>query len=163
MVKKHTLILDNEFIQYCQLNKIENVDELAKQTFNKGFSFLKYGETPKSILKVEEKIIEKEVIKEVPVEKIVEIIKEVEVIKEVIKEVEIIKEVKGKTKTIINEVIKEVPIEKIIHVENTVEIDRLKKENEDLKSELNKITQALESFNRNKVVKINNTNDLYDE
>ncbi len=132
MVKKYTLILDNEFIQYCNLNKIDDIDELAKQTFNKGFSFLKYGETPKSILKVQEKIIEKEIIKEVPVEKIVEIIKEV-------------------------------PVEKIQHVENTAEIDRLKKENEDLKSELNKITEALESFNKNKVVKVNNTNDLYDE
>lgn len=132
MVKKYTLILDNEFIQYCNLNKIDDIDELAKQTFNKGFSFLKYGETPKSILKVQEKIIEKEIIKEVPVEKIVEIIKEV-------------------------------PVEKIQHVENTTEIDRLKKENEDLKSELNKITEALESFNKNKVVKVNNTNDLYDE
>ncbi len=132
MVKKYTLILDNEFIQYCNLNKIDDIDELAKQTFNKGFSFLKYGETPKSILKVQERIIEKEIIKEVPVEKIVEIIKEV-------------------------------PVEKIQHVENTAEIDRLKKENEDLKSELNKITEALESFNKNKVVKVNNTNDLYDE
>lgn len=132
MVKKYTLILDNEFIQYCNLNKIDDIDELAKQTFNKGFSFLKYGETPKSILKVQEKIIEKEIIKEVPVEKIVEIIKEV-------------------------------PVEKIQHIENTAEIDRLKKENEDLKSELNKITEALESFNKNKVVKVNNTNDLYDE
>ena len=132
MVKKHTLILDNEFIQYCELNKIDNIDELAKQTFNKGFSFLKYGETPKSILKVEEKIIEKEVIKEVPVEKIIEIIKEV-------------------------------PVEKIERVENTIEIDKLRKENENLKLELNKITEALESFNRTKVIKRNNTNDLYDE
>ena len=132
MVKKYTLILDNEFIQYCELNKIDNIDELAKQTFNKGFSFLKYGETPKSILKVEEKIIEKEVIKEVPVEKIIEIIKEV-------------------------------PVEKIERVENTIEIDKLRKENENLKLELNKITEALESFNRTKVIKRNNTNDLYDE
>jgi dGTP triphosphohydrolase len=187
MEKKYTLILDNEFVQYCELNKITNINELAKETFNKGFSLLKYGETPKSIVKIEEKVIEKEVIREVPVERIVEVIKEipvekeiirevpVEIIKEVIKEVEVVREVKGEVETIVNEIIREVPVEvikevikevaveKIIHVENTIEIELLKKENEDLKSELNKITEALESFNRSKVIKTNNTNDLYDE
>jgi hypothetical protein len=46
MKKKYTLILDDEFIQYCQLNKIDNIDEFAKKTFNKGFTSLKYGDTP---------------------------------------------------------------------------------------------------------------------
>ena len=46
MKPKSTLILDNEFIQYCELNKIINIDKLAQETFNRGFSLLKYGEVP---------------------------------------------------------------------------------------------------------------------
>jgi hypothetical protein len=46
MKKKYTLILDNEFLQYCELNNITNVLDLAKKTFDKGFTTLKYGETP---------------------------------------------------------------------------------------------------------------------
>ncbi|CAJ1355323.1 unnamed protein product [Effrenium voratum] len=62
-----------------------------------------------------EKIVEKEVIKEVPVEKIVEKIVEVE--KEVIKEVPVEKIIVEK------EVIKEVPVEKI--VEKIVEVEKI--------------------------------------
>jgi hypothetical protein len=140
MKKKNSLILDNEFIQYCELNNIDDIDKTAKETFNRGFSLLKYGETPTGNLR--ERIVEKEVIvekiiyqdvikevevekivekvveitKEVPIEKIVEVIKEVPVerIVEVVKEVPI--EIKGKTKVITKEVVKEVPIEKIVEV-----------------------------------------------
>ena len=111
MKQKSSLILDKEFIQYCELNNIDDVEKLAKDTFNRGFTILKYGETPfgkpqtKEIIK--EVIKEIEVIKEVPIEKIVEIIKEVPV--EVIKEVPV--EVKGKTKVVTKEIIKEVKIQ----------------------------------------------------
>lgn len=47
MKKKYSLILDNEFIQFCELNNITDIDKMAKETFNKGFTILKYGETPK--------------------------------------------------------------------------------------------------------------------
>ena len=85
MKPKSTLILDSEFIQYCELNKIDNVDKLAQETFNRGFSLLKYGETPngnrtKEIVEVTIEV-SKAVI--VEVEKIVEVPNEV--IKEVIK------------------------------------------------------------------------------
>ena len=73
MKKKNTLILDDEFISYCELNRIEDIDKLAKETFNRGFTLLKYGETPNGINNT------KEIIKEVPIEKIIE--------KEIIKEV----------------------------------------------------------------------------
>ena len=145
MAKKYTLTLDKEFVQYCELNDIQDVEKKAKETFNRGFTILKYGETP-SHIKGKEVTIEKEVIKEVekivevtveklveiPVEVIREVIREVpvEVIKEIIKEVpvevEVVKEVQGKskTKTIIKEVpieiIKEVPVEVIKEV--TVEV-----------------------------------------
>lgn len=149
MKKKISLTLDKEFTQYCELNNIADPDKLAKQVFERGFSLLKYGETPnglKSDTKIIEKeiVIEKEIIKEVekivekkvevPVEVIKEVIKEVpvEVIKEIRIEVpiEVIKEVpieiKGKTQIVTKEVIKEVrvdvPIEIIKEVQVPVEV-----------------------------------------
>jgi hypothetical protein len=47
MVQKHTLTLDNEFITYCKLNNINDIDMFAKQVFNRGFTIIKHGETPK--------------------------------------------------------------------------------------------------------------------
>lgn len=49
MKEKNSLILDKEFIDYCELNNIKDIEKLAKQVFNRGFTILKYGETPKSI------------------------------------------------------------------------------------------------------------------
>ena len=185
MKPKSTLILDNEFIQYCELNNIKDINKTAQETFNRGFSLLKYGETPignstvveviKEVLVDREVIVDREIrvpyeiIKEVPVEKIVEVIREVRV--EV--PIEIIKEVHLQGETIVNEVIKEVPIvkevikevevEKIIQVINTQEVDRLTIENEKLKEELNKITTSLESLNKNIHVKNTENKSLYDE
>jgi len=141
MKKKTSLTLDNEFLQYCELNNIKDPEKLAKQVFDRGFSLLKYGETPmgaKSEPRVIEKevIVEKEVIKEVekrvevPVEVIKEVIKEVpiEVIKEIIKEVpvEVVKEVpieiKGETQVITKEVIKEVKIEVPVEIIREVQV-----------------------------------------
>ena len=39
-------MLDDEFLEYCRLNNIDDVEKLAKDTFNRGFTILKYGETP---------------------------------------------------------------------------------------------------------------------
>jgi len=88
-------MLDDEFLLYCKMNNIDDVDKLAKETFNRGFTILKYGETPLKISAPEPKVVEK--IKEVQVEKIVEKIKEVPVEK-------------------IVEKIKEVPVEKIVEI-----------------------------------------------
>ena len=137
MKQKNNLILDNEFLQYCEINNIDNIEKLAKETFNRGFTILKYGETPFGNQKV------KEVIKEV--EKIVEVIKEVPV--EVIKEV--IVEKKGKTKEI-----------KIV---DTTEIDTLKKENQNLKDELSKINEQLNKLGKGRFLKNSNLGSLYDE
>jgi vacuolar-type H+-ATPase subunit I/STV1 len=155
MKKKSSLILDDEFILYCQLNKIENIDKLAKDVFNKGFTQLKYPDTPVSSTK--ERIVEKVVIKEVPVEKIVEVIKEVPVKVKGDKQIvtkEIIKEVKVEVPTI-KEVIKEVI--------NTEEIDKLKKENENLRNELDNINQSLEKFNKAKYMRNSDLGSLYSE
>jgi hypothetical protein len=177
MKPKSTLILDSEFIQYCELNKIVNVDKLAQETFNRGFSLLKYGETPTGNRTKEIVEITKEVIKEVvvEVEKIVEV--PVEVIREVIKEItievpiEVIKEViiekKGKSKIITKEVIKEVPVEKIVEVirevTNNDEIEKLMKENEKLKSDLDKITKSLSGLGKGRYLKSSDLGSLYDE
>ena len=46
MKKKNYLTLDDEFIKYCELNKIEDIEKLAKEVFNRGFTILKYGDKP---------------------------------------------------------------------------------------------------------------------
>lgn len=46
MEKKNYLILDDEFIQYCKLNNITDIEKVAKETFVRGFTILKYGEKP---------------------------------------------------------------------------------------------------------------------
>lgn len=159
-------MLDDEFIRYCELNNITDIEGTAKKIFQRGFTIEKYGETPTTAKGKEVEVI-KEVIKEVPVEKIVEIIKTVEVIKEIPVEkiVEIIKEVpvevKGEKQVIIKEVIKEVPIEKIII--NDDEVNSLKEENKKLKDELSNITVALEKMNKAKYLKGSDLNNLYDE
>lgn len=139
MNQKNILTLDKEFILYCELNEIKDIEKLAMETFNRGFSLLKYGETPmgnvREVVKEipVEVIVEKEIIRNVPVEKIVEkkvivekevkVPYEVEVIKEVIKEVpiEVIKE-------IIKEVKVEVPIEVIKKGETKTVVKEIVKE-----------------------------------
>jgi hypothetical protein len=73
MKKKSSLIIDDEFIQYCDINNINDIEKLAKQIFDRGFSLLKYGEVPFEY-KIEPTIIEREVIKEVPVKVVGEIL-----------------------------------------------------------------------------------------
>jgi len=167
--KSISLILDDDFIKYCELNNIEDQQSFAKRIFNQGFSILKYGETPNGI-QGKEKIIEKEVIKEVIVEKLIEVEKLVEVIKEIPVEkiVEIIKEVpvktKGDTKIVTKEVIKEVFVDKIIQdVEKDKTIQKLTEENQKLTNDLNKITTALDKMGKAKYLKNSDLNDLYGE
>jgi hypothetical protein len=175
MNKKHTLILDKEFTQYCELNNITNIEKQAQDTFNRGFTLLKYGETPYGNKTTEIIEVPKEVIKEVIVEKIVERIVEVpvEVVKEIIKEVrvevpiEVIVEKQGKNKTITKDIIKEVPVERVVEVirevVNNDEIDKLTKENQQLKFELDKITKSLEKIGKAKFMKNSDMSSLYDE
>ncbi len=166
MKKKNSLTLDDEFVRYCEINEITDIEGTARKIFQRGFTIEKYGETPTTARGKEVEVI-KEVIKEVPVEKIVEVVKTVEVIKEVPVEklVEVIKEVpvevKGEKQIIVKEVIKEVPVEKIVI--NDDEVKTLKEENEKLKDELSKITLALEKMNKAKYLKGSDLNNLYDE
>lgn len=170
MKKKSSLILDNEFLLYCEINGIDNIEKLAKETFERGFSLLKYGETPTGNVSIKEKIVE--VIKEVIVEKqtppeIRYIEKEVpiEIIKEVIVEkiVEVPIHVTGDTKIITKEIIKKVPIEKIVEVVNNDEIVKLTTKNLELEMELKNIKQSLEKFNKATYMKNSDLGSLYEE
>lgn len=42
MEQKNSLTLDKEFLDYCKLNGIEDVEGLAKDVFKRGFNLLKY-------------------------------------------------------------------------------------------------------------------------
>jgi hypothetical protein len=75
--------------EYCKLNNIENVDGFIKKCFNTGFNIEKYGLLGKTLNEGEKNlktgvVEEKDLIKEVIIEKRVEI--PVEVIKEVVVE-----------------------------------------------------------------------------
>ena len=124
-----TLELDSkqykDLTRYCELNKFV-VEDIVKKSYLEGFSIEKFG-----LLGGTGGVQEKEVIKEVVVEKRVEI--PVEVIKEVVKIeyvevpvekvitvekpierlVEVIKEVPVE-RVVIKEVVKEVPVEKVV-------------------------------------------------
>ena len=121
---------NSDILLYCELNKIKNVNSFVTQCFKQGFDIKKYGLLGNSLndgekdLKtggIDEKHVIKEVIVEkrveVPVEVIKEIEKIVEVPVEIIKEIEKIVEVPVDRiieKEFIKEVIKEVPVEKIV-------------------------------------------------
>lgn len=55
--KNISLILDDEFIQYCKLNNIEDIEKLAREVFNKGFTIVKYGSVPSIDVPIETKIV----------------------------------------------------------------------------------------------------------
>lgn len=156
MKKNNSLTLDSEFLSYCEINEIKDIETLARKIFQRGFTIEKYGETPVSTNKTKTEIIEKEkiveVIKEVPVEVIKEV--KVEVIKEVIKEVF----VEGDTKEVVKIVRDNAKEDELVR-----EMDVLKKENEKLANELKNITDTLENVNKAKYLKSSNLNNLYDE
>jgi len=147
MKPKQPLILDKEFIDYCKLNNITDIEKTAKDVFNRGFTILKFGEIPTG-----NKTIERI---EVPVEKIVYVDKVIEKIIEIEKIVEVPVEIIKQGETITKEIIKEVI--------NNEEIDRLQKENLELKTELNNITTALTNVSKTKFMRNSDMTNLYDE
>ena len=101
---------ENDILQYCKINNIEDVSLFVTQCFKQGFDIKKYGFLGNS-LNEGEKHLKTEVIVEKRVEIPVEVIKEVIVEREVIKEVpiEVVKEI-----IVEKEVIREVPVEKVV-------------------------------------------------
>jgi hypothetical protein len=113
MEQKNSKMLNDKIVQtvseYCSANNIENVDDFVYKCFKQGFDIEKYGFLGKTLNEGKKHlktggIEEKQVIKEVIVEKRVEV--PVEVIKEIPVE-----------KVVIQEVIKEVPIDRVIKKE----------------------------------------------
>jgi len=105
-----------DLLAYCNLNDLL-ISEVVKKSFTTGFNIERYGLLNAGV--TQEKQVEKEVIVEKRVEIPVEVIKEVVKVEyvEVEKPVEVIKEV---TVEKIVEVIKEVPVERV--VEKIVEV-----------------------------------------
>jgi chromosome segregation ATPase len=148
--------------EYCNLNDIPDVDKFILKCFTEGYNIQKYGllggsNEPQIIEKEVEVIKEVEKIVEVPVEKIVEIVKE---IPGPTKEVEIVKEVPGPTKEVevikyvdrevIKEVKVEVPVDKVVTniVNNCDKIEgeyvaKINELNESFKKEREELTKKL--------------------
>jgi len=139
---------NKEIYDYCMHNGITDINKFIQDCFKQGYDIKKYGLLGKTLNDgekdlIKEVIVEKrveipvEVIKEVekivevPVDRIVEIIKEVEVPVEIIKEVEKIVEVTKEIpveKVVIQEVIKEIPIERVVEKEIYITDDEQIKE-----------------------------------
>ena len=110
-----------DLVRYCELNKF-TPEQIAKKSYLEGFMIEKYGLLGNTG-GVQEKQVEKEVIREKRVEIPVEVIKEVvkveyvevpvEKIVTVEKPIEVIKEVPVE-KVVIKEVVKEVPVEVVV-------------------------------------------------
>jgi len=126
----------NKIKKFCNLNKIDDIDEFIKKCFDAGFNIEKYGllgktlnvgEKDLKIDEVQEKWLEKEVIVEKRVEIPVEVIKEVEKIVEV------------PVDRIIEKII-EVPVDRIIekevYITDDEQIKELSLNLEKLKTEL---------------------------
>ena len=89
--------IKEEFEQYCKLNEIKEIDNLAFRCFISGFNIEKYGPTPmghkeviEKVIEVE-KIIEKIVEKEIPItddSKMQEFLTEIQKLKDQYKDLE---------------------------------------------------------------------------
>jgi hypothetical protein len=131
---------NKDLISFCNLNDLR-ISEVVKKSYLEGFNIERYGllnvggTQEKQVVKevIVEKRVEipvetiKEVVKveyvEVPVEKIVEVIKEVPIERVVEKIVEVIKEIPiERVVEKIVEVIKEIPVEKVVIQEVVKEV-----------------------------------------
>jgi hypothetical protein len=111
----------SEIKQYCILNKIDNIDMFINKLIKQGLIIEKYGATPAG------KIVEKEIIKEVPVEVIKEV--EVKVPVEVIKEVYITDN--NKLNELLNETSElksQLVSKELVILSNEKELERLREE-----------------------------------
>lgn len=141
---------------FCESQEIKDVDNFMYLCFKQGFDIKRYGLLGKTLNDGEKDLI-KEVIVEKRVEIPVEVIKEVEKIVEVpvdrivevIKEVEIVKEIPVE-KIVIQEVIKEVPvdrvIEKEIYITDDSQVKELGEKIVNLEGEMSKKDKELDEF-----------------
>jgi hypothetical protein len=149
--------LKDEIWEYCRLNDISNIDEFIVKMVRQGYTVEKFGATPlgKTEVKEVEKIVE--VIREVPVEKIIE--KEVFItddiqITELTNKLTQLEEEKRifSTKTTEIDTIREEFSTKTVEMENIFHYKLSLKDNE-----IEKLKSELESEKK----KTNNGTDLY--
>jgi len=132
---------------FCLENEIKDIDGFIYKCFKQGFDIKKYGLLGETLnegendLKTEVKD-EKQLIKEVIIEKRVEV--PVEVIKEVIIE---------------KEIIKEVPVEKIVTIYDRSNENELGEKIAKLEDESSKKDKELDEFRQNLEIKLNNSNE----
>ena len=154
---------------YCTLNNIEDVDKFISNCFTQGFNIEKYGLLGKTLNEGEKQVIKEVIVEkrvEIPIEVIkevekivevpVEVIKEVEKIVEVIKEVIVEKEVPVeliKEVVVEKEIIKEVPVEKIVtkieYISDKTTEDELGGIIAKLEEEMSKKDKNLDELRRN--------------
>jgi hypothetical protein len=153
MGQKNSKIFDNKTMQavsaFCSSNNIEDVDDFMYRCFKQGFDIEKYGLLGNSLNEGEKDLI-KEVIVEKRVEIPVEVIREVEKTIEVIKEVpvEVIKEI-----VVEKDIIKEVPVEKVVtkveYISDKTTENELGEIITKLKEEMSKKDEELDEVRRN--------------
>jgi len=154
MEQNNSLIIDltkqelKDIESFCKLNELEK-EKFIKECFMQGYYIEKHGLLGKTG-GIEEKWVEKEVIREKRVEVPIEIIKEVEkeVIKEIIKEVpveKVVEKIVEITKEIPVEkvVIKEIPVEKIVTVYDNSSENELLLKIQQLENEMSKKNSEL--------------------
>lgn len=106
---------NKDLISYCNMNDLR-ISEVIKKSYLEGFNIERYGLLNTGGTR------EKQVEKEVIVEKRVEI--PVEVIKEVVK-IEYVEVEKPVEKIVYKEIIKEVPVEKVVEIIKEVPVERI--------------------------------------
>jgi len=137
-----------DLVDYCNLNDLL-ISSVVKDSFTTGFHIEKYG------LLNSDGVEEKQVVKEVIVEKIVEVTKEVPVERIVEKIVEVIKEVPVE-KVVIQEVIREVPVEKVVtkteYISDNTQINELLLKIQQLENTPPKIVEVIKEIPVDRVV-----------
>lgn len=53
MEKKHLLILDDDFVKFCTLNGIKDIEKYGKTIFNEAFNKIKYDGVIDNVIKNE--------------------------------------------------------------------------------------------------------------
>ena len=163
---------NKDLISYCNMNDLR-ISEVIKKSYLEGFNIERYGllnvggtrekQVEKEVI-VEKRVeIPVEVIKEVvkieyievekPVEKIIEIIKEVPIERVVEKIVEIVKEIPVE-KVVLKDVIKEVVVEKVVRVSDATQVNELLLKIEELENKPPKVLEVIREVPVEKIVEI---------
>ena len=163
---------NKDLISYCNMNDLR-ISEVIKKSYLEGFNIERYGllnvggtrekQVEKEVI-VEKRVeIPVEVIKEVvkieyievekPVEKIVEIIKEVPIERVIENIVEIVKEIPVE-KVVLKDVIKEVVVEKVVRVSDDTQVNELLLKIEELENKPPKVLEVIREVPVEKIVEI---------